>query len=100
MTIDTPTSRMVAVNNTRSDLSLRAMVPYKAEPNFARNIAWPADYDVMSDQQSSVGLGRRHQLHRPGQSVFPAASPSPHQPTDDCSSLNRATSSLNLRPRS
>ena len=41
----------------------------------------------MSGQQSSVGLGRRHQLHRPGQPAFPAASPSPQEPTDDCSPL-------------
>ena len=45
---------------------------------------------AVSGQQSSVGLGRRHQLRRPGQPAFPAASPSPRRPTDDCSLLTAA----------
>jgi len=35
----------------------------------------------VNGQQSSVGLGWRHQLHRPGRPVFPAASPSTRWPT-------------------
>ena len=44
---------------------------------------------AVSGQQSSVGLGPRHQLRRPGQPAFPAASPPPREPTDDCSLLTR-----------
>jgi len=39
------------------------------------------DKSFVSGQPSSVGRGRRHQPHRPGRSVFPAASPSTRRPT-------------------
>src|SRR5581483_5182614 len=83
MTTLTATSRMVARNRIRSDLSFLAIsaynAPCKAKLPFTRNI--------VSGQQSSAGLGWRHQLRRPGQPAFPAASPSPQRPTDDCSPL-------------
>src|SRR5262245_2518994 len=111
MTMLNPTNRMIARKRIRSDLSFLAISAYKAPLTITRH--------TVSGQQSSVGRGRRHQLRRPGQPAFPAASPTPQRPTDDCSQLtacqmtpelelgptlfrrdNRATSSLNLRPRS
>src|SRR5262245_63327215 len=83
MTMLTATSRMVVRNMIRSDLSFRAIRVYKAGPHIARH--------TVSGQQSSVGLGQRHQLHRPGQPVFPAASPRPLRPTDDSSPLTVPT---------
>ena len=57
---------------------------------------------AVSSQQSSVGLGPRHQLRRPGQPAFPAAGPQPQHrlTTAHCSRTIRSTSSLNCRPRS
>ena len=77
MTMLIATSRMVVRNRIRSDLSFRAIQVYKAGPLITRN--------TVSGQQSSVGLGQRHQLPKPGQPGFPAANPLPLRPTDDSS---------------
>src|SRR5688572_13007080 len=90
MTMLTATSRMVVRNRMRSDLSFRAIRAYKAKPRTTRN--------TVSGQRSSVGLGKRHQLHRPGQPVFPAASPLPQRPTDDCSPLTVRWRTEEVRP--
>src|SRR5206468_10590303 len=98
-----PTSKMVAKNRTRSDLSLRAMSSCQATkgPHYTSCTEETADSTLrpslqldgkspetmpgrpirieVSGQQSSVGLGWRHQLRGPGQPAFPAADPSPRK---------------------
>src|ERR1035437_2323390 len=94
-----PPSSSVAMNSPRSDLSLRAICVTQAAA--CRNLplklngippeTMPRTFESIagSRDQSSVGCGQGHQLRRPGQPAFPAASPSPRKPTDDCSRLTR-----------
>src|SRR5579862_6599425 len=84
MTTLNATSSSVVINRTLSDFSLRAMTPrtfFDADPYRPRALRpkhHPAgDSIAVNGQQSSVGVGRRHQLRRPGQPAFPAANPSP-----------------------
>src|SRR5258707_10588065 len=88
MTTLRATRRIVEIKSTLSDLSFLAISPAlmlghtspETFPGFGTTIA-------VSGQQSSVGLRPRHQLPRPGQPGFPAVSPPPREPTDDCSQL-------------
>src|SRR5688572_13092746 len=96
MTMLRPTSRIVAMNKALSDLSLRAIVRLSSplQPGRESSETLPG-YGIriaVSGQQSSVGPGPRHQLPWPGQPGFPAASPPPHGPTDDCSQLTACES--------
>src|ERR1044072_8472084 len=95
-----PTGKMVARNSNRSDFSF---LPMPIKPNATSSDNLPeielrspmpappkprgAPGEGVSGQQSSVGVGQRHQLPRPGQPGFPAANPPPPQPTDDSSPL-------------
>src|SRR5664279_2088533 len=97
MTTLKATRSRVAMNSTLSDLSFLAIqllpvagaVPAlpKAPAQFARHTSRVGVTIAVSGQQSSVGLRPRHQLPRPGQPGFPAVSPQPREPTDDCSPL-------------
>src|SRR3954462_13128137 len=103
MTTLSATSSSVAMNRTLSDLSFLAIVAHRrgarAAPNHylklqpTRPETKPGvRYTIaVSGQQSSVGLRPRHQLPRPGQPGFPAVSPPPREPTDDCSPLKDST---------
>src|SRR5580692_12554445 len=86
MTMLSPTSRIVAMNSTRSDLSLRAISPSraKAEQDFTRN--YPRygthfecvnrrreDYDRVSGQQSSVGLRAKAPASQTGAACVPSS---------------------------
>src|SRR6185312_9575390 len=89
---------MVAMNSTLSDLSFLAIAitPGSISPDtlpgtdydYASAAAATRRRRTKSGQQSSVGTGSRHQLPWPGRPGFPAASPPPHSPTDDCSPLH------------
>src|SRR5882672_6832961 len=85
MTTLRATSSRVAMNSTLSDLSFLAIL--KLQPLCSETIPGSGYTIAVSGQQSSVGLRQRHQLPRPGQPGFPAVSPPPREPTDDCSPL-------------
>src|SRR6476660_1685841 len=110
MTTLAHTSSKVARNSTLSDLSFRAILLVldcgaKAKTLWSRQWGYTQLRGVArgveqhlqlrerthrrNSQQSSVSSGWGHQLHRPGQPVFPAASSPPLKPTDDCSLFPR-----------
>ena len=79
----------LAIAYLKSNGPLR-LAARKALPRPSASATTPNRTSVVSGQQSSAGSGLRHQLPRPGQPGFPAASPPPREPTDDCSPLTTA----------
>jgi len=72
-------SSSVTVNNTLSDFNFLAMVALQLDDDSPETLPGRRITIGVSGQQSSVGLGRRHQLPEPGQLGFPAADPSPQR---------------------
>src|SRR4249920_1351152 len=94
MTTLNATSSRVAIKSTLSDLSFLAIL--KIPPCRSETIPGVGYTIAVNGQQSSVGIGPRHQLPTPGQRGFPAVSPPPREPTDDCSPFTALSKTLSL----